>query len=81
MCPDRRPVEDPSGPDPMGPEVMRPVGWRGIGPEDFLGIGPELGPDRTDPLLCWDWEWEWDEEEEGRDIFGGGGPVDDGSRN
>lgn len=30
-----------------GPEVMRPVGWR---------IEPEFGPDRTDPLLCWEEE-------------------------
>lgn len=42
---------EPNGPEPRGPEVMRPVGWRDKGPEDFLA-GPELGPDRTDPLLC-----------------------------
>lgn len=52
-----------------------------MGPEDFLGIGPELeclltgpelGPDRTDPLLCW-------EEEEGRDVLSEGGALDEGS--
>lgn len=64
---------EPSGPEPNGPEVIRPVGWSwGVkGPEDFLEIGPELGPDRTDPLLCW-------EEEEGREpeSLEGGGPLD-----
>lgn len=61
--------------DPSGPEVIKPVGWSGMGPELFLGIGPEdvvclelngpdVDPDRSDPLV------------DGRDDFkeGGCGP-------
>lgn len=72
------------GPEPRGPEVMSPVGARGfMGPDVFLigpepelcrVMGPEWGPDRTAPELCW-------EEEDGRDGFREGGSSETGMSN